>query len=101
MPEIKKSNGSSSYEVLSNVKHDGKDYVPGDKIPITKKAESEPLILAGVIGGPGSYKKAKAEAEVVAMGDPKEIKGLVDELRAEVQELKNLNKGLREQLAKK
>ena len=100
MSETKKSNGTS-YEVLSNVKHDGKDYVPGDKIQITKKAESEPLILVGVIGGTGSYKKMIAESEVVAMGDPKEIKGLVDELRAEVQELKNLNKGLREQLAKK
>ena len=95
-----KSNGNS-YEVLLNIKHDGKPYVPGEKITLKNKSEAEPLILSGAIGSSGSYKKKLAESEVVAMGDPKEIKGLVDELRAEIQDLKNMNKALREQLAKK
>lgn len=96
-----KTNGSGSYEVLRNVKLDGNEYVPGDKITSMKKADAEPLILSGAIGGAGSYKKSQADAEVVALGDPKAIKEMVDELKAENVSLKKENKAFQEQLAKK
>ena len=97
MSAKKQSNGS--YEVLTNVKLDGKNYTPGDKISV-KKADAESLVTTGVIGGSGSYKKSQAEAEVVSLGDAAAIGDLVKELKAEIQDLKNENLGLREQLAK-
>ena len=84
-----------------NVKHDKISYIPGDKISINKKEDSDPLILSGAIGGSGSYKKAQSEAAAVALGDSKEIKILVDDLKVEVMNLKTETQGLRERLAKK
>ena len=94
-----KTNGGS-YEVLRNVKLDGKEYVPGDKISM-KKTEAEPLIVGGAIGGSGSYKKSVAEAEVVSLGDSKAIKELVDDLKGTIQDQKHVIQRQQEQLAKK
>ena len=96
-----KKNNGNSFEVLMNVKHDKISYIPGDKISINNKEVSDPLILSGAIGGSGSFKKAKAEAEMVALGDSKDVKILVDDLKVEIMNLKKEKQGLQEHLAKK
>ena len=95
---------SSSYEILKNIKLDKDEaYVPGDNIPKSKlsKEQAEDLIVQGVIGGQGSYKKQQDEAKVTAVGDAKDVAELLNEYKETIQKLQQENKALREQLAKK
>jgi len=100
-----KSNGGGGYEVLLPLKT-GKNttYIPGDKISELKKEDAESLLLRGVIGKSGSFKKQEAEKELLEKsggGNVEDVLELVKNLKNEIQELKVENKKLLETAAKK
>lgn len=103
--EAKSSNGGGGYEVLKVLKT-GKDttYTPGDKVTELKKKDAESLLLRGVIGKSGSFKKQEAEKELLEKsggGNVEDVLELVKDLKNEIQELKVENKKLQETAAKK
>ena len=95
------SSNNGSFEVILALKHDGKNYAPGAPISGLKKEQSEPLVLKGVIGSKGSYKKSLEEKEVLELGQNEDILELVKGFKAEIAELKSENKELSEAIAKK
>ena len=104
MASNKSSNGGGGYEVLKNLNTGNETYIPGDKITGLKKEQADDLLLKEVIGKVGSFKKQQAEAELLGQGGSGNIEDILDlvkELKNEIQELKQENKGLRETAAKK
>ena len=104
MASNKSSNGGGGYDVLKNLNTGDKVYIPGDKVTGLKKEQADDLLLGEVIGKPGSFKKQQAQAELLEQSggsNTEDVLELVKELKNEIQVLKNENKDLREQLAKK